>query len=140
MLVWRLLFAAAMLGLFLGGILRADEMDKGLVEALLGTQEVLKDQKARANAADTPEAKAALGRMEILGGNPENTEAMFQLSAEIFADLAKQTKGDPGKMQEILEKAYKNPSQFAESLSPEIKAKLKTLAAKVPQPAQNKIP
>lgn len=125
---------------FLSGGARAEELDKAILDAILETQSVIKDPAERKKAATTAEAKAATAQVESLGGNAENSEAIFALAAEIFADLAKSTNGDPKKMEEVLEKAKRNPAEFAERLSPAVKAKLKEISLKVPKGGGKPLP
>jgi hypothetical protein len=47
-----------------------------------------------------------------------------------MAQLAKDGKEDPAKMQEILKKALANPEAFTKSLSPEVQARIKAVADK----------
>lgn len=130
----------ATLALFISLAAPAESLDPSVLEAILGTQQTLTDPKSREKAANTPQSKAALGEVSAVAGNAENAEAIFALSAEIFAELAKQTKGDPAKMEKILEKARNNPSEFAETFSPAIKAKLGEIAKKIPTPPNKSLP
>jgi hypothetical protein len=71
-----------------------------------------------------------------VGGSAENTDAIYNLSSDIFADLTKKAKGDPAKMQELLLKIQADPSSLEKELSPSERAKLSRIAGKVPASVQ----
>ncbi len=80
-----------------------------------------KDEKAK--EADTFAGQA-------VGGDKASKEELYSISADIMAQLVKEGKQDPAKMQEILKKALVNPEAFTKSLSPEIQARIKAVADK----------
>ena len=80
-----------------------------------------KDEKAK--QADTFAGQA-------VGGDKASKEELYSISADIMAQLAKDGKEDPAKMQEILKKALANPEAFTKSLSPEVQARIKAVADK----------
>src|SRR5688500_13050200 len=113
---------------------RAESTDAELMDAIAKTQELLRDPKARKEAATTKEAKSADDLLESIAGNPENAQLIYELAAEVFGDLAKDAQSDPDKMAAILEEAKRDPAAFAAKLSPERRAKIKALSKKIPDP------
>jgi len=113
----------------------ADEKPNPAVveEALRKTQELLRDPSAREKIGkQTSEGREAMNQAESLGGSTENTEEIYDLAADIFADLVHQTNGDPDKIKELLKKAQKNPEDFAKHFSDSQKAKLKEISKHSP--------
>lgn len=104
-------------------------------EALLQTQQMLRDQKAReAVAAKDPKAKAAHEQVKGLAGNAKNEQDMYELSAGVLEDMVKKTGGDSKELQEMLEKAQKDPAGFAKSFSPEQQKQLKAIEQEIDHP------
>jgi len=69
--------------------------------------------------------------VKALGGNQENSDAIYGLAADVMGTLSQQAGGDPDKMDAILQKAMENPAGFAESFTPEQKQKLRELGSKI---------
>jgi len=111
----------------------SEPMDANILKALEETQAVIRNPGERADvAAKSPAAQEAARRVDMLGGSAENSEAIFELAAQIMGDLAKQTGGDPDKMQQILDQAAKNPEAFGNRLTPQQKQKLHELSLRLP--------
>ncbi|MCK9395418.1 MAG: hypothetical protein M0Q44_07495 [Methylobacter sp.] len=101
----------------------ADDMSS----ALQKTQECLRNQNC--DAAKTEAGMAADQKaLEAAGGSAGNKQELYNISAEIMPILLQQTGGDPAKMQAIMLKAQADPESFLNSLSPEIRAKIKNAA------------
>ena len=97
-------------------------------EALQKTQELLRDPKQRAKAAtDSPKAAAAMKSTENAVGR-ENSQETYELSADIFASLVKNGKGDDATNIEAMQK---NPEEFYKSLTPEQQARIHELSKKI---------
>lgn len=112
----------------------AEPTDKANQQALEQTQQLLKDKDLRNKAIEgSDSAKAADSYVKKSSSDPDG---VYSLSAEIMADLVKQTDGDPAKLQKLIDEARRNPSAFGENLSTEQKEKLKKLA----QPRQAESP
>lgn len=109
-----------------------EELDSATADALKKTQQILKEESLRNKEATSPEAKQSLDEVQRLGGDKENTEAIFSLSAEILGDLVKQSGGDSVKLQQLIAEAQQNPKAFMEKLTPSQKANLKSIAEKSP--------
>lgn len=76
-----------------------------------------------------PKAKEADQVVKETGG--PHSEEVYKLAAEVMQTLAVEAKGDPDKMEELLEKARRDPASFADKFSPTQKARLKILAEKI---------
>jgi len=100
-----------------------------LTEAKQKTQEFLKDKQKREEFANQDKnAKKAVDNVKALtNGNEQTEQKIYELSSEIFNNL-----GDsPEAMMKVIDKAQRNPAEFAEKFSPEQKKKLKEIAAEI---------
>ena len=99
--------------------------------ALEQVQKMLITPTDRAAAiANSPGADAAHSNALNMVGS-ENIEEIYAISAIVMADLTKSAKGDPIKMQAILDKAKAGPKAFFQSLSPASISAIKKLAPKI---------
>lgn len=106
-------------------------------KALSETQQLLKDKNQRDEfVSHDDKAKAADDFLKSVLGkdNTGLTEDIYALAGEVFAQVVEQSQGDIRKMQELLANFQRNPASFAETWSPEQKAKLKSLAEKLNKP------
>ncbi|MES2964432.1 MAG: hypothetical protein V4760_11105 [Bdellovibrionota bacterium] len=116
----------------------SEPLSKNDKRALEQTQDMLRNRnQVDAFLEKNPEARGADSNVQALMG--PDTDATYDLAADIFADLVKQTNGDPEKLMQLLEQAKKNPAAFAQKLSPAQQDKIRGLATKVEQ-RQNKAP
>lgn len=108
-------------------------MDKESEDALKDTEDLLTNQqRLDAFAKDNPDAKNALADMnKLTGGDPKAQAEVNALSAAVFKDMVKANNGDDAAVMQKLQDGLKNPGVFLESLSPEQRAKLKSLAAEI---------
>jgi hypothetical protein len=110
-----------------------DELDGASAEALVKTQALLRDPQKRAQAAAaSPQAQFVDKQAQSLAGSSENTNAIYDLSADIMESLVMKTNGDPAKMKELLDQAKNDPKGFAEKLTPEQRQKLTEISRKIP--------
>ena len=110
--------------------------DEHVQKALQQTQQQLRDKNEREKAVNENEkTKAADAYIDQVGINKDET---YDLTADIMADLVKQTEGDPKKLQELMEQAKRDPAAFARSLSPENQRKIQDLAKPIGPPNQKK--
>jgi hypothetical protein len=118
---------------------RAQEMEPASEIALLQTQELLRDPKARHEAVkkDAKACDVDAGVRKI-AGSQEAAEAIYDLSADVMETVTREAGGDSEKMRGLLIEALKNPEAFVEKFTPEQKAKLKAIAARVPDPSEKK--
>ena len=111
---------------------KAEGLSEEDQKALRQTQELLQDPvlrqkylKENADAAKTDQ------NVRSLGGNKENTEEIYAISADIAATLVHETGGDPAKMQQLLQEALKTPEAFAGRLSPAQINRIKKVSEKI---------
>src|SRR3954471_101737 len=137
----RFLLLLATATLFAHPVL-AEELDPASKEGLSKTQEVLRDPKKRQEAIKgDKKAEEADARVQRLSGSPENTQKMYEISADIMENITKQSGGDPQKMQKLLEEAQKDPEAFYKSLTPEQRGQIQKLSGEIsPQPQAKKAP
>jgi len=106
-----LVILAGTVGSLASLITAADEpqvLDAASAEALSKTQEVLRDPDARGKFLREAPAQAAQvdrGVESMVGGDAAKKEEVYDLAADVFQDLVRQSGGDPAKMSEILQKA-----------------------------------
>lgn len=114
----------------------AQDLGEAEQQGLKQTQELLRDKSQRdAFIKKDAAAKKADDVLNQLGGGNEqfNAEA-YQLASEVFEVLAKESGGDPAKMNKAVQEYLRDPAAFAKKFSPEQKAKLKQLGEKVSKP------
>lgn len=101
------------------------------------TRRLLVSPDARGRNADKdPTAKKADDYARSVAGSKENSQGLYELSAEIFARLEKQANGDPEKLQKLMIEAARNPAAFGETFTPEERKKLKEISNRSPHQQQ----
>lgn len=120
----------------------SSQQDKATQEALGQTQQLLRDKQQREKALQqNPQAMEQHKRVQQLTGSEKNTDAVYDISADIMDNLVKDANGDPQKMQELMQQAQKDPAAFYNKLTPEQKARIKALSEQIsPQPQANSAP
>jgi len=120
--------------LFAVGV-RAETDDLATQDAATKTENMLTDPAQRAKLIQKdPNAAKTDSQVQALAGNPENAQKIYQLAGKVLDDLIRETKGDPKKMMEIVEKAKTDPGSFAGKFSPEELRELQDLATKLQPP------
>lgn len=108
------------------------QLDSASNEALEKTQTLLHSKSERQKYIDkNPAAKSADQKIDALTGDSSVKEDMYGASSDIFADLVKQTGGDVNKLNELLEKAMKDPESFYNHLSPAQQQQIRDIAGKI---------
>jgi len=102
--------------------------DEAMDSALQQTQDCLRQQNCASAQTDAGKA-AAQQALEAVGGNADQMQGLYNISADIMPLLLQQAGGDPAKMQAILQKAQTDPEGFLNSLAPDIQTKIKQAAA-----------
>lgn len=93
---------------------------------------------AKASAEDSPQAKKTYEQVHALaGGSDKDTDAVYGLAADVLGNMKDMT---PEQMQQFLEKAQKDPQGFADSLTPEQKAKLQGISQRLPSGDKPAVP
>jgi hypothetical protein len=108
------------------------QLDDASESALRETQQLLRDPKRlEKEGLHTPEAKHNHQQLKQLMGTDADTAAVYDLVAEIFGDIVKESDGNSVKMLEMLNQVMSKPEAFAHRMSPEQRKKLSDLAKKV---------
>ena len=79
---------------------------------------------SQAEAADSKAAAA-------VGGSAANKDQIYGISADVFDKMATSSGGDSTKMQEQLAKAQSDPQAFFNSMTPEQKSAIESLAKQI---------
>jgi hypothetical protein len=110
----------------------AGELDAASTAALGQTQVLLQTPAEREKVVNqTAAAQTADAEAKALAGNPANTEDIYKISSDIFADLVKQANGDPQKMQQMLIDAKNDPKGFYERLSEKNRRSIHEISGKI---------
>ncbi len=112
--------------------LHAQVLDPAAAEALATTLRMLADPGARAGLLAADPAAAAIDRqVQGMAGSSTLAQEVYGIAAEVFADLARNSGGDPKRMNEALEQAKSDPAGFAAMLRPETLQRLRELSTKI---------
>jgi hypothetical protein len=112
--------------------LPAQTLDPAAAEALAGTLRMLADPAARGQILATdPNAAAVDRQVQGMAGSSQLAQEVYGLAAEVFADLARSTGGDPRQLSAALERAKTDPAGFAAMLRPETLDRLRALATRI---------
>lgn len=96
------------------------------------TQDVLKDQKKiKELSKDNKDVKKADDFVKGVAGSDENTQAIYELAAEILPIFLEMNNNDPEKATKALEDYSKDPKAFLEKLPAATRKKIKDISAKI---------
>ncbi len=110
----------------------AQTLDPAAAEALATTLRMLADPAARGQVLASDPAAAAIDKqVQGLAGSSALAHEVYGIAAEVFADLARNSGGDPKRMSEALESAKTDPAGFAAMLRPETLQRLRELSSKI---------
>ena len=110
----------------------AQALDPASEEALAAVLRLLQDPALRGPAvAGAPGAAAIDREIQALAGTPELVQAVYELAAEVFADLTRSAGGDARRLGEALERAKADPGAFAALLRPATLDRLRALAVRI---------
>jgi len=114
------------------GPLPAQALDPAAAEALAATLRMLADPAARAGVLARDPAAAAIDKqVQGMAGSSAFAQEVYGIAAEVFADLARSSGGDPRRMNEALERAKSDPAGFAAMLRPETLERVRALSTKI---------
>jgi hypothetical protein len=131
-MIRRLATTALLLTALLAAPLHAQTLDPASADALAATLRMLADPAARGQIIATDPAAAAIDKqVQGMAGSPALVQEVYGLAAEIFADLARNSGGDPRAMSEALDRAKSDPVGFAAMLRPETLQRLRELSSKI---------
>jgi hypothetical protein len=112
--------------------LAAQTLDRAAAEALATTLRMLADPAARGQILATDPNAAAIDRqVQGMAGSSQLAQEVYGLAAEVFADLARSTGGDPRQLSAALDRAKSDPAGFAAMLRPETLDRLRALATRI---------
>jgi hypothetical protein len=108
------------------------KLDASEEQGLSDTQSLLKSSSKRNEYfKKNKDAQQTDDKVSALAGSKENKEEIYDLSSQIMETITRESNGDAGKMQQLLNEAQKNPQAFYDRyFSAEQKAKLKKIAEK----------
>jgi hypothetical protein len=110
----------------------AQTLDPAAAEALAATLRMLADPSARGQILATDANAAAVDRqVQGMAGSSQLAQEVYGLAAEVFADLARSTGGDPRQLGAALDRAKSDPAGFAAMLRPETLDRLRALAVRI---------
>lgn len=133
--VWILIFVCFALGKSIEAKDLTQEQEnalKGAIEELTNPTKRLETLKKDPKAAESDKI------LKEVGG--EFSEEIYQLAGKVLETIAVQAQGDPQKMEEILQRAKKDPAGFAKTFTPEEQKMLKGLGQKVEKSKKKTLP
>jgi hypothetical protein len=118
--------------LTLGAPAHGQRLDPASSEALAATLRMLQDPALRGAAiAKDPKAGAIDSQMRGLMGSEKLVAEFYDLAAQIFDELTRNSGGDAQKAMQALERGRTDPTGFAAMLSPRTLERLRELSSKV---------
>jgi hypothetical protein len=110
----------------------AQALDPAAAQALATTLRLLADPAARAEIlARDPAAAAVDQQVQSLAGSSQLVQEVYGIAAEVFADLARSSGGDPRQLSAALDRAKTDPAGFAAMLRPETLERIRALATRI---------
>ena len=110
---------------------RPQTLDPAAANALATTLRMLADPASRGQIIATDPAAAEIDKQVQGMAGSALAQEVYGLAAEVFADLARNSGGDPKRMNEALEQAKSDPAGFAAMLRPETLQRLRELSTKI---------
>jgi hypothetical protein len=93
---------------------------------------MLADPAARGRIiASDPSAAEIDRQVQGMAGSSALVQEVYGLAAEVFADLTRNSNGDPRAMSAALDRAKTDPAGFAAMLRPETLERLRALSIKI---------
>ena len=118
--------------LTIGAPAHGQRLDPASTEALAATLRVLQDPALRGAAiAKDPKAGAIDSQMRGLMGGDKHMAEFYELAAQIFDELTRNSGGDVQKATQALERGRADPAGFAAMLSPRTLERLRELSGKI---------
>jgi hypothetical protein len=107
-------------------------LDPAAADALAATLRMLADPASRGKiVASDPTAAEVDRQVQGMAGSSALAQEVYGLAADVFADLARNSNGDPRLMSEALDRAKSDPAGFAAMLRPETLERLRVLSTKI---------
>jgi hypothetical protein len=110
----------------------AQALDPASADALATTLRMLADPASRGRIiASDPTAAEVDRQVQGMAGSSALVQEVYGLAADVFADLTRNSNGDPRAMSEALDRAKTDPAGFAAMLRPETLERLRALSIKM---------
>jgi len=110
----------------------AQALDPASADALATTLRMLADPASRGRIiASDPTAAEVDRQVQGMAGSSALAQEVYGLAADVFADLTRNSNGDPRAMSEALDRAKTDPAGFAAMLRPETLERLRALSIKI---------
>jgi len=110
----------------------AQTLDPASADALATTLRMLADPASRGRIiASDPTAAEVDRQVQGMAGSSALVQEVYGLAADVFADLTRNSNGDPRAMSEALDRAKTDPAGFAAMLRPETLERLRALSIKI---------
>ncbi|HKX01981.1 MAG TPA: hypothetical protein VJX71_05755 [Methylomirabilota bacterium] len=110
----------------------AQALDPASTDALATTLRMLADPASRGRIiASDPTAAEIDRQVQGMAGSSALVQEVYGLAADVFADLTRNSNGDPRAMSEALDRAKTDPAGFAAMLRPETLERLRALSIKI---------
>jgi hypothetical protein len=108
----------------------AGDLDVHGKKGLEDTQKLMRSKSERDKAIKgDKQAEDVDAKVDALVGSDKNKDEIYDISAGVLEKVAAEAKGDPDKMQMLLQEAQANPQKFFEKyFSAEQKARVRGLA------------
>jgi hypothetical protein len=111
---------------------RTQALDPASADALATTLRMLADPASRGRIiASDPTAAEVDRQVQGMAGSSALVQEVYGLAADVFADLTRNSNGDPRAMSEALDRAKTDPAGFAAMLRPETLERLRALSIKI---------
>lgn len=103
------------------------------LKALNDTQSLLRDSgRMQEEAGKTAEGrKADQAATVVTLGRPELKQELLNISADLMSWISEASKGDPEKMQQLLQEAMSSPKNFLEKMPANERARIKGLSENI---------
>jgi hypothetical protein len=110
----------------------AQALDPASADALATTLRMLANPASRGRIiASDPTAAEVDRQVQGMAGSSALVQEVYGLAADVFADLTRNSNGDPRAMSEALDRAKTDPAGFAAMLRPETLERLRALSIKI---------
>jgi hypothetical protein len=107
-------------------------LDPASADALATTLRMLADPASRGRIiASDPTAAEVDRQVQGMAGSSALAQEVYGLAGDVFADLTRNSNGDPRAMSEALDRAKTDPAGFAAMLRPETLERLRALSIKI---------
>lgn len=102
------------------------------LDAMIQTQNLMRNANDRQKALNTEEARAADRNAGITAlGNTANKDEIYSIAADLMPWLLEQSQGDPAKMAQLMQQFQQNPRAFFDRVPASQRARISALADRI---------